>query len=149
MKSWKKDLARLADRLDVLGLQKEADFLDSILRKVAQIKDDKTGYGYWYHFYPEKDGVKPFMFFSTGPTREDYQRDAEDYLSSLGLDPSSMDRGFYGADRDSNNERGVYYWTDGNGEEHRLSFWYDLEPAKQFGLTLATEGTKDLKEVVV
>ena len=142
-----KNLIKVASELDRIGLTKEADTIDLIIRKVSgkmhggkvNRKDD-VGPGFWYHIYPAEileDGteIKTFTPVLTGPNRKDYKKDAEKYLSELGLNPSSLERSYYGADSDYDNERGAYHWEDENGA-NTLSFWWDLDAAKRLRLKL-------------
>jgi len=44
------NLIKLANHLDSRGLQKEADYLDSIISKVAQMEDDED-----FDFFEEEE----------------------------------------------------------------------------------------------
>lgn len=82
-------------------------------------------YGYWVHIKPDRT----FIAIKTGPGRAAYSKTAVDYLRSMGLSPSSLLRGGYGADYNFGNERGAYYWETPEGQ-HVLTFWYDLDYIK-------------------
>jgi hypothetical protein len=66
---YKRDIVRLADRLDALGLYKEADILDGIIKKVSQSDSKKViGLsGIEYEIWPEITYDDEYVYWVSGP----------------------------------------------------------------------------------